>query len=70
MNTEYDKTYRKSLKIVITKKVAVVFAIVYGISILSLYFIGRMLLADEAISQINLFWHIVIGFSGRYNFYL
>ena len=51
MNTEYDKTYRKSLKIVITKKVAVVFAIVYGISILSLYFIGRMLLADEAISQ-------------------
>ena len=51
MNTEYDKKYRKSLKIVITKKVAVVFAIVYGISILSLYFIGRMLLADEAISQ-------------------
>lgn len=51
MNTEYDKTYRKSLKIVITKKVAMVFAIVYGISILSLYFIGRMLLKDEAISQ-------------------
>ena len=50
MNTQYDKTYRKSLKIVITKKVAVVFAIVYGISILSLYFIGKMLLKDEAVS--------------------
>lgn len=51
MTNEYDKTYKKSLKIVITKKVATIFAIAYGISIISLYFMGNTILSNDTVTQ-------------------
>ena len=51
MSNEYDKTYKKSLKIVITKKAAAIFAIAYAISILSLYFMSNSIISNGNVTQ-------------------
>lgn len=44
--SEYDKEYKKSLKIVITKKVALIFAIIYAVSISTLLIVSNILKED------------------------
>ena len=51
MDNEYIKTYKKSINLVITKKAAMISAITYVISIISLYFMGNKIASNPAVTE-------------------